>query len=144
MNAVTRINATVQIGSLNEQVTVEAATAALQTTRSDVSVNLDTQAIENLPLGLSKLPEPDQSGSRCDAGAVPERHDRYAGTGAVVQRQRPGARRQQHPRRWLGRHPGDDAASRRLVPPAESIQQVNVATNNFDAEQGMTAAPPSP
>ncbi len=24
------------------------------------------------------------------------------------------------------------------VPPAESIQQVNVATNNFDAEQGMT------
>ena len=118
VNAVTRINATVQIGSLNEQVTVEAATAALQTTRSDVSVNLDTRAIENLPLsGYRNFQSLINLVPGATPGAIPERRYRHARTVADDERQRPGARRQQHPRRWFGRHPGDDAASTRHTCP---------------------------
>src|SRR3954470_5397448 len=50
INSVTRVDSRLQVGALAEQVTVEAATATLQTTKSDVSVNLDPKAIENLPL----------------------------------------------------------------------------------------------
>jgi hypothetical protein len=50
INAVTRADAAMQVGGVTEEVSVEASTALLQTTKSDVSVSLDTQAIENLPL----------------------------------------------------------------------------------------------
>jgi len=50
INAVRRVDAALQVGGLTEEVSVEASTALLQTTRSDVSVSLETKAIENLPL----------------------------------------------------------------------------------------------
>ena len=50
INAATRVDATIQVGALAEEVSVEATSALLQTTRSDVSVSLDTRAMENLPL----------------------------------------------------------------------------------------------
>ena len=50
INNVTRVDANLKLGGLTEQVSVEASTAVLQTTKSDVSTNLDTQAIENIPL----------------------------------------------------------------------------------------------
>ena len=50
INNVTRVDAPMKLGGLTEEVSVEASTAVLQTTKSDVSTNLDTQAIENLPL----------------------------------------------------------------------------------------------
>ena len=37
---------------------------------------------------------------------------------------------------WLPHHVG-------YVNPAETIDTVNISTNNFDADQGMAAAPPS-
>ena len=40
INAVTRVDATIQVGALSEEVRVEAITALLQTTKSDVSVSL--------------------------------------------------------------------------------------------------------
>jgi hypothetical protein len=50
INVVTRVDATIQVGVLSEEVRVEATTALLQTTKSDVSVSFDTPAMENLPL----------------------------------------------------------------------------------------------
>jgi hypothetical protein len=50
INIVTRLNLTIQVGAVSEQVTVEATSAVLQTTKADVSVTLTPQAIENLPL----------------------------------------------------------------------------------------------
>ena len=46
----TTVNVAVQLGALNEQVTVEATTASLQTTKTDVNTSLDTESMENLPL----------------------------------------------------------------------------------------------
>ena len=49
INSVTRIDVTVQVGALTDQVTVEGSGTVLQTTKSDVNTHLDTEAIENLP-----------------------------------------------------------------------------------------------
>ena len=139
VNAVTRVNATVQIGALNEQVTVEAATTSLQTTRSDVSTNLDARAIENLPLsGYRNF----QSLINLVPGATPARFQNAVtdtpgrALSANVNGQERGANntRVDGSADILVTMPHHAA----YVPPAESIQQVNVATNNFDAEQGMT------
>ena len=50
INVATTVDAVIQVGALNEQVTVEASTAVLQTTKTDVNVSLDTKSMENLPL----------------------------------------------------------------------------------------------
>jgi len=50
INTVTQINLSLQVGAVTETVSVEAAAAVLQTTKSDVNANLEPRAIENLPL----------------------------------------------------------------------------------------------
>ena len=139
INAVTRINAVVQIGAVTEQVTVEAATASLQTTKSDVSVNLDTRAIENLPLsGYRNF----QSLINLVPGATPARYQNAVtdtpgrALSSNVNGQERGANntRVDGSADILVTMPHHAA----YVPPVESIQQVSVSTNSFDAEQGMT------
>jgi hypothetical protein len=80
------------VGTVTESVVVEASTAALQTTRADVSVTLDTRAMENLPLSgyrnFQKLIDLVPGGY---TGALSERRHRYARTRLVDQRQWPGA-----------------------------------------------------
>ena len=51
INTVTRVNVSLQVGQVSDTVTVEASATVLQTSKADVSVNLDTHAMENLPLG---------------------------------------------------------------------------------------------
>jgi hypothetical protein len=50
VNAVTRVDARIQLGAVNEQVTVEASPALLQTTKSDVSTTLEARTVQSLPL----------------------------------------------------------------------------------------------
>ena len=50
INSVTRADIRVQVGAITDQVTVEGSSQVLQTTKSDVSTHLDTEALENLPL----------------------------------------------------------------------------------------------
>src|SRR3989449_2708749 len=50
INAVRRVNPSLQLGPVTESVRVEASAAILQTTKADVNVNLETRAMENLPL----------------------------------------------------------------------------------------------
>jgi hypothetical protein len=139
ISAVTRINAIIQIGAVTEQVTVEAATAALQTTKSDVSVNLDPKAIENLPLtGYRNY----QSLINLVPGATPARYQnavtdtpgRALSTNVNGQERGANNTRVDGSADILVTMPHHAV----YVPPVESIQQVSVSTNNFDAEQGMT------
>ena len=103
INAVTRVDITLRVGAIAEQVSVEASSAVLQTTKSDVSSTITAQAIgKSAALELPQLPDPAQSGSRHHAGAVSERRHRHARTCVDDQRQRPGARREQHPPGWVG------------------------------------------
>ena len=72
INMVRRVNLSLQLGSVSESVTVEASAAVLQTTKSDVSANLESQAVENLPLSnyrnyqtlINLVPAPRRGGFR--------------------------------------------------------------------------------
>jgi hypothetical protein len=139
INNVTRIDANVKLGGLTEQVSVEASTALLQTTKSDVSTNLDTQAIENLPLsGYRNF----QTLINLVPGATPGRYQnavtdtpgRALTTNVNGQERGANNTRVDGSMDILVTMPHHAV----YVPPVESIQEVNIATNNFDAEQGMT------
>jgi hypothetical protein len=139
INSVTRVDANVKLGGLTEQVSVEASTALLQTTKSDVSTNLDTQAIENLPLsGYRNF----QTLINLVPGATPGRYQnavtdtpgRALTTNVNGQERGANNTRVDGSMDILVTMPHHAV----YVPPVESIQEVNIATNNFDAEQGMT------
>jgi carboxypeptidase family protein/TonB-dependent receptor-like protein len=139
INNVTRVDANLKLGGLTEQVSVEASTALLQTTKSDVSTNLDTQAIENLPLsGYRNF----QTLINLVPGATPGRYQnavtdtpgRALSTNVNGQERGANNTRVDGSMDILVTMPHHAV----YVPPVESIQEVNIATNNFDAEQGMT------
>jgi hypothetical protein len=118
---------------------VEANAALLQTTKTDVNTNIEAKALGNLPLpGYRNF----QSLMNLVPGATPGRFQN-----AVIDT----------PQRDFtfnvnGQDRGNnntrvDGAPNILVtmphhmvyvPPVESIAEVNVSTNNFEAEQGMT------
>src|SRR5262245_43382683 len=139
INTVTRVDVNLQVGGVTESVTVDASAALLQTNKTDVSVNLEARAIGNLPLsGYRNF----QTLVNLVPGATPGRFQN-----AVIDT----------PQRDLtfnfnGQDRGDnntrvDGAPNILVtmthhmvyvPPVESVEEVNVSTNNFEAELGMT------
>ena len=138
INAVTRVDSTIQVGVLSEEVRVEATTALLQTTKSDVSVSFETAAMENLPLsGYRNY----QSLFNLVPGAVPARFQnavtdtpgRSLTTNVNGQERGANNTRVDGSADVLVTMPHHAV----YVPPVESIQEVNIATNSFDAEQGM-------
>jgi Carboxypeptidase regulatory-like domain/TonB dependent receptor-like, beta-barrel len=139
INAVTRIDATIQVGALAEEVNVEGTTALLQTTKSDVSVSLDTRAMENLPLSNYRN---FQSLINLVPGATPARFQNAVTDtpGRALTTNINGQERGANNTRVDGS--ADILVTMPhhavYVPPVESIQEVNIATNSFDAEQGMT------
>src|SRR5207244_10304707 len=139
INTVTRIDLSLEVGGVTESVTVEASAALLQTTKTDVNVNLEASAIGNLPLsGYRNF----QSLVNLVPGATPVRFQN-----AVID-----TPQRDFTTNVNGQDRGDnntrvDGAANILVtmphhmvyvPPVESIEEVNISTNNFEAEQGMT------
>lgn len=139
INNVARIDLNLEVGSLTESVTVEASTAMLQTSKTDVNVNLETRAINDMPLsGYRNF----QSLINLVPGATPGRFQN-----AVID-----TPQRDFTFNFNGQDRGDnntrvDGAPNVLVtmphhmvyvPPVESIEEVNISTNNFEAEQGMT------
>ncbi|MBI1790287.1 MAG: TonB-dependent receptor [Acidobacteria bacterium] len=111
----------------------------LQTTKADVKVNLEARAIRDLPLsGYRNF----QSLINLVPGATPGRFQN-----AVID-----TPQRDFTFNFNGQDRGDnntrvDGAPNILVtmphhmvyvPPVESIEEVNISTNNFEAEQGMT------
>ena len=118
---------------------MEASAALLQTSKTDVNVNLETRAVGNLPLsGYRNF----QSLINLVPGATPGRFQN-----AVID-----TPQRDFTFNFNGQDRGDnntrvDGAPNVLVtmphhmvyvPPVESIEEVNISTNNFEAEQGMT------
>jgi hypothetical protein len=139
INVVTRADATIQVGAVTEQVVVEGATAALQTAKSDVSVSLDPRAMENLPLSNYRNFQtlinlvPGATPGRFQ-NAVTDTPGRALTTNVNGQERGANNTRVDGSADILVTMPHHAA----YVPPVESIQEVNVSTNSFDAEQGMT------
>ncbi len=139
INRVTRVDATIEVGALNEQVSVEATSAVLQTNKADVSVSLDTRAMENLPLSGYRNYQslinlvPGATPARIQ-NAVTDTPGRALSTNVNGQERGANNTRVDGSADILVTMPHHAV----YVPPVESIQEVNISTNNFDAEQGMT------
>ena len=114
INSVTRVDATIKLGAITEQVSVDASSVSSRR-RSDVNTSLDTSSMENLPLsGYRNF----QSLINLVPGATPARFPEPVtdtpgrALSTNVNGQERGAN---NARRRFGRHPGDHAPSRRAT-----------------------------
>ncbi|HYO80186.1 MAG TPA: TonB-dependent receptor, partial [Bryobacteraceae bacterium] len=138
INVVTRVDFNLQLSQVGESVRVEASVAALQTDKSDVHVEISSREVTTLPL-------PGYRNYQTLINLVP------GATPAVYQNAVIGS-----PGRALGTNINgttnannntrlDGASNMRAslpwqvlyIPPSESIESVNIATNSFDADQGF-------
>ena len=151
-NKTFRFDAQMEIGGLEETVLITAGMdATLQTDRADVNVTQSTREINNLPLFgsvgrnyqsiLQLIPGTTRgtgsfflnatgSGEDNSAAGNPQRSISYNvnGVSRLQNNTRIDGASVIYP--WL-------PTNTVYVPPAESIQEVNVVTNAFDAEQGL-------
>lgn len=138
VNNVTRVDAVLEVGNLTETVTVAAEATPLQTDKTDVHKELTSKEVTDLPTNIYRnyqslidlVPGTTPSAFQNAVTDTPARglttnvngtarnsnNTRLDGAATVLT--------------WLPHHVV-------YVAPHESIQTVNVSTNNFDAEQGL-------
>ena len=138
-NVVTDTNFNLQVGSVSEKVTVEAEAVTLQTEKTDVHTEIPEKAILEMPLNQYRNY---QTLINLVPGATPGQFQNAIADSPerALTTNINGTNRNNNNTRvdgaadvfvWLPHHTV-------YVPPAETIQEVNVSTNNFDPEQGMT------
>jgi hypothetical protein len=127
-----------EVGSLTEAVTVTAETTILQTEKADLHTELTAKEVTNLPLNQFRNY---QALLNLVPGATPAQlqNAEIDTPGRALSTSINGVARNVNAFRvdgavsvnvWLPHHVG-------YVQSAETIETVNVATNNFDADQGM-------
>jgi hypothetical protein len=139
-NAVTRFDAQLETGEVKETITINADSSDLiQTDRADVSVTQSARQVNNLPLTGSAgrnyqslmqiVPGAVLAGEQNSAAGSPQRSISFNvnGVSRLQNNTKIDGASVIYP--WL---PTNTA----YVPSAEAIQEVNIATNAFDAEQG--------
>jgi hypothetical protein len=138
VNTVSRADVQLEVGGTNQQVTVAADAATLQTDKSDLHTDLTAKETSNLPLPAYRnyqslyalVPGATPPQFQNSVTDTPQRslttnvngtnrnnnNTRVDGAGDVFV--------------WLPHHTA-------YVPPQETIETVNITTSSFDAEQGM-------
>jgi hypothetical protein len=138
LNTVARVDASLGVAQLQESVTVSAETPLLQTDRAEVREELRSRELQDLPVAIGRnyqelfatLPG---FTPPADAHSVPSNPSRaltFNVNGASNQGNNTRIDGVSSTNVWL---PHVVA----YVPALESIETVNVVTNNFDAEQGL-------
>ncbi|HLJ15368.1 MAG TPA: carboxypeptidase regulatory-like domain-containing protein [Bryobacteraceae bacterium] len=138
INTVTRVDTQLEIGQMTEHVEVSAQAAALQTDSADVHVSLGSREITQLPLPgyrnyqtlINLVPGASPAAYQNAVSGSPARslNTNINGTTNTSNNTRlDGALNMR----------GALPAQSLYVPPAESIESVNVSTDSFDAEQGL-------
>ncbi len=138
VNTVRREDITLQLGQVTENVTVQASALALQTDKTDIHTDLNSDVIQNLPLPHYRNY---QSLINLVPGATPGvlQNSIQVSPERALSTNINGVNRNNNATRidgalsiylWLPHHAA-------YVPPAETIETVNISTNNFDAEQGL-------
>ena len=137
-NSVSRVDVTLEVGQLSEAVTVQSEQRLLQTDSGSVTAELKSGEIASLPLGnyrnyqtlLNLVPGTTPAAFQNAVTDTPAR--------ALTTNVNGTARNNNNTRLdgttnvfvWLPHHAV-------YVAPAETVDTVNISTNNFDAEQGM-------
>ena len=138
INTVQRVDVSLQLGQVTETIRVTADALTLQTDKADVHVELEKRQLGDLPLQRYRNY---QTLINLVPGAVPGRFQN-ANTDTPARALTTninGTNRNNNNTRF------DGATSINIflphhtiyVPPAETIETVNISTNNFDAESGM-------
>jgi hypothetical protein len=138
VNVVRREDAMLEVGQVTDSILVEAGLVSLQTDKTDLHTELGSKEVINLPLPRYRNY---QTLINLVPGATPGRlqNSIQAAPGRALETNVNGVNRNNNATRidgalsvflWLPNHAA-------YVPPAETIEAVNVSTNNFDAEQGM-------
>src|SRR5213593_100063 len=135
---VTRHDVTLQVGQLSDTVTVTGAATALQTDTADVHLQLETKEITDLPIGayrnyqtlINLVPGATPAAFQNAVTDTPARALTTNVNGTARNSNNTRIDGAQSINIWLPHHSG-------YVPPAETIEVVNVSTNSFDAEQGF-------
>ena len=136
---IVRINGKLEIGALSESITVTTEAALLQTDKADVSVDLGPEEVVNLPLNQYRNY---QTLLTLVPGATPPvfQNAQTDTPGRALSTNVNGTNRNNNVTRidgaasinvWLPHHAG-------YIAPVETIENVNISTNSFDAAQGMT------
>jgi hypothetical protein len=135
---ISRVDVKLEIGSLTETVTVASDTQLLQTDKSDLHTELKSKEITNLPLNqyrnyqslINLVPGATPATFQNAQTDTPGRSLRTNINGADGQNNNTRIDGASSVNIWLPHHAG-------YVAPAETIETVNISTNNFDAGQGM-------
>jgi hypothetical protein len=137
--AIVRINGKLELGALTESVTVTSEASILKTDKADVSVDLRPEDVVNLPLNQYRNY---QYLMNLVPGATPPQFQNAQTDtpGRALTTNINGTNRNNNVTRidgaasinvWLPHHAG-------YIAPVETIENVNISTNSFDAAQGMT------
>jgi hypothetical protein len=137
-NAVSRVDASLEVGAVTESIRVEAAPAALQTDRSEVRSEITTKQFENAPLPPGRnyshmfkiLPGFTYPRNGNGPSVDPSRAALYNVNGTTRQSNSVRIEGSGVNQIWLPHLPG-------YTPALESIDSVNITTNSFDAETGL-------
>ena len=138
VNRVRRNDVSLELGSVTETVTVAASALALQTEKTDVNAEINSKEVVNMPLPNYRNY---QSLINLVPGATPGRFQNSVGSspGRSLSTNVNGVNRNNNVTKvdgaasifiWLPHHA-------QYISPAETVETVNISTNNFDAEQGM-------
>ncbi len=139
-NAVVRVDLKLEVGALAETVNVVSDTTLLQTEKADLSMELGSKEVVNLPLNQFRNY---QALLNLSPGTTPAQlqNAEIDTPGRALSTSVNGMQRNSNAFRidgavsvniWLPHHVG-------YVNSAETIDTVNISTNNFDADQGMAA-----
>ncbi len=135
-NSSTRVDVDMVTGSVSEEVLVTTSPALLQTDRADISTKIEAKQVADMPLGTNRN---FQSLLNLVPGMAPAvfQHSQFFNAASSLQTEANGLPRQGN----LYQIEGIDDDERTgllqiIIPPAESIQSVDISTNNFEAELG--------
>lgn len=136
VNSSTRVDISLQTGSVSETVLVTTAPPLLQTDRADISTKIEAREISDLPLSTNRN---FQSLLNLVPGTSPAsfQHSQFFNSAGSLQTQVNGNARMGN----LYQIEGIDDDERTgllqiIIPPAEAIQSVDISTNNYEAELG--------
>jgi hypothetical protein len=135
---VARVDVTLEVGALTETVTVESSSTLLQTDKADVSTELRSREIEALPTNqfrnyqalMNLVPGTAPARFQNAETDTPARSLAVNVNGQAINNNATRTDGATNVNIWLPSH-------NMYVSPAETVDSVNISTNNFDAEQGM-------
>ncbi|HEU0118990.1 MAG TPA: carboxypeptidase-like regulatory domain-containing protein [Bryobacteraceae bacterium] len=138
VNTTARIDLKLEVGAVTEQVTVEASAVQLQTDRSDTKTEITTKIVTELPLNqyrnyqalLNLVPGATPAATQNSATDTPGRALRTFVNGTATNNNVTRLDGATNINIWLPHHVA-------YVAPAETVENVNISTSSFDAEQGM-------